>query len=159
VAERLGHPLFNINHGEKLVSDRTNSTSGFRSGDVGASAPEETSFASTIIGFWFFRGRIGRKTFWIESILLFIFSLIFYVWAVLSGFVKNDIPTSNLIWIPVLAMSWINLAATVKRWHDLNHSGWMTLLNFAVIPIPFTFIYTYFFRGTIGPNRFGTDPI
>jgi len=45
----------------------------------------------------------------------------------------------------------------VKRWHDLDHSGWMTLLNFAVIPIPFTFIYTYFFKGTKGPNRFGAD--
>jgi uncharacterized membrane protein YhaH (DUF805 family) len=109
---------------------------------------------------WSFYGRIGRRVFWIESVSVFLLSLLLVY---LTGPVEYDSRSGAhgpiLAFIPAIAISWISVAATVKRWHDLGHSGWMILLNFAVIPIPFTFIYTYFFRGTRGPNRFGTDPI
>ncbi len=109
---------------------------------------------------WSFRGRIGRRTFCAESISLLLLTLLAEF---LTGPVeynsKDCTHTSFLLFIPYIVISWIGTAATVKRWHDLDHSGWMTLLNFAVIPIPFTFIYTYFFRGTRGPNRFGAASV
>jgi uncharacterized membrane protein YhaH (DUF805 family) len=107
---------------------------------------------------WSFRGRIGRGFFWAESISLLLLTLLAEY---LTGPVEYDSRAGThspiLLFVPYVAISWLGLAATVKRWHDLDHSGWMTLLNFAVIPIPFTFIYTYFFKGTKGPNRFGAD--
>lgn len=108
---------------------------------------------------WSFRGRIGRRTYWIEEMTTFFLGLIAYVLAVLNGFLKGDTPTSGLVCLPFIALAWVGLAAKVKRWHDLDHSGWMILLDLAVIPLPFTFIYTYFFKGTTGPNRFGADPV
>jgi uncharacterized membrane protein YhaH (DUF805 family) len=109
---------------------------------------------------WSFRGRIGRRTFWTESILLFLLGML---GEFLTGPLAYDSRAASnppaLQFVPFMALSWLGLAATVKRWHDLDHSGWMALLNLAVIPIPFTFVYTYFIRGTKGPNRFGTDPV
>jgi uncharacterized membrane protein YhaH (DUF805 family) len=109
---------------------------------------------------WSFRGRIGRRTFWAESISLLLLTLLAeFLTGPVEYSTKDGAHTSILLFIPYIAISWIGTAATVKRWHDLDHSGWMILLNLAVIPIPFTFIYTYFFRGTKGPNRFGADPV
>jgi hypothetical protein len=59
----------------------------------------------------------------------------------------------------ILAMTWVSLAAQVKRWHDLDRSGWMVLLGF--VPVV-GFIVTIFClgcqRGTAGANRFGPPP-
>lgn len=47
----------------------------------------------------------------------------------------------------------------VRRWHDINASGWLTLIN--VIPYlgqAATIIVCGFVPGTRGPNRFGPDP-
>ncbi len=53
------------------------------------------------------------------------------------------------------AACWLSLATQVKRWHDLDRTGWMVLINF----IPFlgllvAVIYLGFIKGTAGPNRF-----
>jgi uncharacterized membrane protein YhaH (DUF805 family) len=55
--------------------------------------------------------------------------------------------------------SWFGLATQVKRWHDLDLSGWMVLVNLTVIAIPFVFLIHGFVRGTRGTNRFGRDPL
>jgi uncharacterized membrane protein YhaH (DUF805 family) len=113
-----------------------------------------------MFSFWSFRGRIGRRTFWIESTLVLLLALLAEF---LTGPVEYDSRVAThsplLLFVPGIFLSWVLLASTAKRWHDLDHSGWMTLLDLTVIPIPFTFIYTHFFRGTKGTNRFGADPV
>jgi len=98
--------------------------------------------------------------FWIESILLVFLGLLAEF---LTSHLKHDSTTVThaaiLQFAPIIVLQWFFIASTVKRWHDLDHSGWFILLNFAVIPFPFTFVYTYFFKGTKGPNRFGADPV
>ena len=47
-----------------------------------------------------------------------------------------------------------NIVLTVKRCHDINWSGWLTLL----IIIPFVPLIFCLKRGTPGPNRFGLPP-
>lgn len=82
--------------------------------------------------------------------------------------------------VVVLGMSvYMSVAAQVKRLHDMNMSGWFTLLNFASLPIAMTltasdpanapialFVMLIpiglgfacgFFPGTYGPNQFGED--
>jgi uncharacterized membrane protein YhaH (DUF805 family) len=143
-----------------MVSENAKSMLDLKSGDAVSGVAEDPSSDWPMFNLWSFRGRIGRRKFWIESILLFILCLFVEF---LTGPVEYDSRAGThppiLLFVPYIAISWLALAATVKRWHDLDHSGWMTLLNFAVIPVPFTFIYTYFFRGTKGPNRFGANPI
>ena len=62
------------------------------------------------------------------------------------------------LWEPF--MLWPALAAGVKRCHDRDHSGWFLLVSF--IPIVGTIwliVELGFLQGTIGPNRFGPDPV
>ena len=53
-----------------------------------------------------------------------------------------------------------SLAVYTKRWHDHNKSGWWTLILFvpAIGPI-WMLVELGFLPGTIGPNRFGSDPL
>ena len=58
-----------------------------------------------------------------------------------------------------LGAMWAGVAITVKRFHDLNRSGWETLLlAVPIVNIYFGFL-TLFKQGTIGPNSYGADPL
>ncbi len=51
------------------------------------------------------------------------------------------------------------LAVAVRRLHDTDRSGWLLLV--ALIPLIGVIVLIVWFasRGTVGPNRFGEDPI
>jgi uncharacterized membrane protein YhaH (DUF805 family) len=52
-----------------------------------------------------------------------------------------------------------SIVLQVKRFHDLNRSGWWSLLSFVPIAGLWVLIQVGFVRGTIGPNRYGPDPL
>jgi len=55
---------------------------------------------------------------------------------------------------------WPTLALAVKRLHDRNRSGWFSLIVLIPIIGPIWYLIEVgFLRGTIGPNRFGDDPV
>ena len=58
-----------------------------------------------------------------------------------------------------VAAFWVSLATQVKRWHDLDKSGWMALL--AIIPLVglVALICLGAKEGTGTPNRFGAGPM
>jgi uncharacterized membrane protein YhaH (DUF805 family) len=48
------------------------------------------------------------------------------------------------------------MAAQIRRWHDMGHSGFWTLLNFIpCVGSLFCLTYLGFFKGTQGVNRYG----
>ncbi|MDD2916373.1 MAG: DUF805 domain-containing protein [Candidatus Gracilibacteria bacterium] len=47
----------------------------------------------------------------------------------------------------------------VKRLRDLNKSHWLIILGFVPVINLLFFIYIIFFKGTIGPNKYGPDPL
>jgi len=51
-----------------------------------------------------------------------------------------------------------SLGIAVRRLHDINRTGWWVLIALTVIGI-LLLIYWAAKRGTIGPNRFGPDPL
>ena len=57
------------------------------------------------------------------------------------------------------AGTWAALAVTVKRFHDLDQSGWRVLLMAVPIVNIFVGLVLLFKAGTDGPNRFGLDPL
>jgi uncharacterized membrane protein YhaH (DUF805 family) len=65
-----------------------------------------------------------------------------------------------LIVIPGYIVSvWIMLAGSVKRWHDLDKSGfWIFIAVLPVVGGLWEFIEAGCSRGTRGPNRYGPDP-
>lgn len=66
------------------------------------------------------------------------------------------LPTSGLVLILQIAIFYLWLAACAKRFHDLDKSGWWTLVSFIPIVGPiWIFVELGLKRGTPGDNRFG----
>lgn len=51
------------------------------------------------------------------------------------------------------------LAVTVRRLHDLDHSGWNILWSFVPVIGPILLLVWFCTRGTPASNRFGLDPL
>lgn len=93
------------------------------------------------------QGRIGRVRY-----LLYSFALGFpigIVGMILSMFI--GIPGVLLLYI---ALFYVNIMLTIKRSHDFNVSGWLSLLLF----VPLGSLIFLFVPGTDGANRFGRKP-
>jgi uncharacterized membrane protein YhaH (DUF805 family) len=136
---------------------------------------------------WFsFNGRISRKTWWCYYFLLpngFIIAAGLFD----AHFQERD--QISVVSIVALSTYILGFSGQVKRWHDLDKTGWWACL--AMIP-PFIGFWYFFFlvvrekgsplgwvlvyfipilgslwsffiagflRGTPGPNRFGPDPL
>jgi len=153
-------------------------------------------------GEWFsFRGRIGRKVFWLGYVLpLFLASLVAAVLDAAMGLTPTGdaVPMDAAGMGPVSALVsllsiWPSLAGSIKRLHDRDRSGWWIggfyLLAIVVgavagvmaVSAPYSpqavavpllvggllvlgyalwlLVETGFLRGTMGPNRFGPDPL
>lgn len=110
-----------------------------------------------------FEGRSRRSEFWMFALLQFLVVLALVVVAY-GAERNNDEPTAtaSVFWalfgVYLLATLIPSLAVQVRRFHDMNMSGWWVLLN--LIPyIGGLIVYVMFcFDGTPGPNRFGDDP-
>ncbi len=58
-----------------------------------------------------------------------------------------------------LVITLISLSLSVRRWHDLNRSGWWVLIN--LIPVLgwiYSLVMLGFMAGDQGANRFGPPP-
>lgn len=65
--------------------------------------------------------------------------------------------------LTVLAFTYLIIGAayttvlTVRRLHDIGHSGWLVLIQF--IPyLGLILLLAMFFKGDVGANKFGDDP-
>lgn len=47
----------------------------------------------------------------------------------------------------------------IKRFHDLGYSGWWTLTTMIPLVAVVPMVYLLFWRGTMGPNQYGNDPL
>ncbi len=61
--------------------------------------------------------------------------------------------------IAELALFLPGLAVSVRRLHDRDKSGWFLLLFLIPLVGAIILLVWYCQRGTIGPNRFGPDPL
>lgn len=128
------------------------------------------------IGQWFsFQGRIGRKTWWLGYFLPLVgIAIVASILDVMLGFVSvvpQDaapadgfaVETSGLgvFGVASLVLSVVGgLAGQVKRWHDRDKSGWWVMINLVPLIGPiWSLIEVGILRGTVGPNRFGPDPL
>jgi uncharacterized membrane protein YhaH (DUF805 family) len=52
-----------------------------------------------------------------------------------------------------------NLAVEVRRFHDMDNTGWWVLISFIPILGALAVLLWFTARGTDGENRFGPDPL
>ena len=108
-------------------------------------------------------GRICRSTFFLKGILPVFLFMVGCVTILVLIVNPEDASSPSGVFTSVyvilmLGFLWVWLMLIVKRFHDLNHSGWNILLWF--IPLLGQFIYLghlielLFFKGR-EPNRFG----
>jgi uncharacterized membrane protein YhaH (DUF805 family) len=102
-----------------------------------------------------FSGRAARSEYWYWTLFMFIASvvagLIDFALFPFSGFSPIQTVVNLGLFLPALAIS-------VRRLHDLDSVGWWLLLIFTGIGILILVIW-FCVRGTVGPNRFGPDPL
>ena len=96
-----------------------------------------------------FRGRTNRARYLAVQLALIAFWLM--AWTGFSDHLSSQWPALHLDVVGVVAMSWINVATTVKRLHDRNWSGWWAIPVFVLNRVLFT--YYGLFLG----NYFGVD--
>ena len=71
-----------------------------------------------------------------------------------------DFTSSLDVFLILLTPALVNFAVLAKRWHDRNKSAWWTfILLVPVIGVLWTSVECGFFKGTLGKNRFGLDPL
>lgn len=97
------------------------------------------------------RGRISRKSFWVFGLLP----------TALLVIAESTVTESRPLpyWILLLASLVFSVAIDIKRCHDLNRSGWFTLLLLVPFLNVWPFVELGFLPGTAAPNKYGPPAI
>ncbi|QKD04498.1 DUF805 domain-containing protein [Mesorhizobium loti] len=116
-----------------------------------------------------FSGRIGRGQWWLAQLAVLVLLVVtvaalFHVVGISAGqklrAFQSDRLSVNLVLLIGSALSlWINFAATIKRYHDLDKSGsWSLLLFIPYIGGLWVLVECGFFSGSDGNNDYGSPP-
>ncbi len=108
-------------------------------------------------------GRIGRGTYWAIFIPLIIvgWGLSVTIRIILEnnsyskGFISG---LSGLLFALNVAVLWLALETSAKRWHDLDKSGWMNLTLLIPLVNLLFFLHLGITPGTAEPNKYGKAP-
>ena len=115
-------------------------------------------------------GRIARLSYFLYGLILGVVGAVF---AIAFKFMEEHSSSANagspadvllmvfaLVYIVLLiVIVYCSIVMMIKRLHDLDMSGWFTLLSMIPIVGLIFYIYLLFAKGTPGPNRFGTPPV
>ena len=61
--------------------------------------------------------------------------------------------------VMVVASAYMSITLGIRRFHDLDKSGWLVLLCLIPVVNFFVGLYMLFAKGTTGPNKYGPDPL
>ena len=132
---------------------------------------KQSGFFSRLFKNYFsLRGRLNRKPFILRSLAVVFgaVALAFVLFYVFGGSLRpgQEYLHKDLLWLHVFLHSMLIILAIiigfslgVRRCHDLDKSGWWLLLGLVPYICVFWELYLLCKRGTIGPNRYGDDPI
>jgi uncharacterized membrane protein YhaH (DUF805 family) len=100
-------------------------------------------------------GRASRSEFWYWMIFS---SLCGAAGNIVDLAIFHNIDSGLVAPLISLALLLPDVAVSIRRLHDLDRSGWWLLICFTGIGIIVLLVWDCM-RGTLGPNRFGLDPI
>jgi uncharacterized membrane protein YhaH (DUF805 family) len=125
--------------------------------------------AKVFRSYFIFQGRISRSGFWLRNLifwpLLYVALIVVSIWFgenIQRNYIaENFTMTGNYILASFAAIFvWVWTCSEIQRWHDLNRSGWWYWVR--IIPgigAICVMAKCGFQRGTIGPNKYGPDPL
>jgi uncharacterized membrane protein YhaH (DUF805 family) len=99
-----------------------------------------------------FSGRAIRSEYWYWVLFTIVGNIVAEIIDAVIGITAID----PLFGLAVLLPS---IAVAVRRLHDLDRSGWWILIGLIPIIGWIILIIWYCGRGTVGSNRFGSDPL
>lgn len=101
-----------------------------------------------------FKGRARRKEYWIFTILNLIIISALYL---LEDATNSDFLIVLLV-IYYLFMLIPSLSVTVRRLHDIGHSGWMYLVNFIPLVGGIILLILTCLDSEANDNKYGANP-
>ena len=133
-----------------LITGRVRSHAQAAAGELDATHIEGRGPMSIPKLLFSFSGRIRRADIWLYQVLP---TTLLYILAIVLDDGGFYLLVFLLISVPVVATN-------VKRCHDRDRSGWFVLIQL----IPLVGMIWYFIeigcqRGTVGPNKYGPDPL
>lgn len=102
-----------------------------------------------------FSGRASRSEYWYWTLFAILVSI---VTGGIDHLIFPIMDFSPLNSLAGLALFLPGLAVGIRRLHDLDRTGWWVLLVLTIIGIV-VLIAWFVMRGTVGPNRYGPDPL
>lgn len=108
-----------------------------------------------------YEGRWNRKRFWLYPLGVSLITLL-PIGIILAIFADSSMVSMTfgpLLVIAYIYISYIQVSAYIKRLHDLDKNGWLTLLAFVPIANIYVFILCGFFKGTPWDNKYGANPL
>jgi uncharacterized membrane protein YhaH (DUF805 family) len=110
-----------------------------------------------------FSGRASRSEYWYYVLFIvavrIAIALFFGVAMIIIG--KGAANTLSNFFEGIFTLATIvpSIAVGVRRLHDINKSGWLTLIGLIPILGAIVLIVLASMKGTEGPNNFGEDPL
>lgn len=111
-----------------------------------------------------FKGRLNRTGFVLGNLYLgvpMLVAIILYVISIIAIHDSGAIHSMINIVFFLFGAAWcvFNIVASlgmiIRRWHDMNKTGWLALLHFVPVVNLVTFLILLFAPGTQGPNDYG----
>ena len=102
-----------------------------------------------------FSGRAARSEYWFWTLFVVLVSL---AATLIDLALFQNLDFSPLQGLVGLGLFLPGLAVSIRRLHDVDRTGWWLLLVFTVVGGILLLIWNCM-RGTVGPNRYGPDPL
>jgi uncharacterized membrane protein YhaH (DUF805 family) len=115
----------------------------------------------SVVSWFSFEGRMRRSRWWLTQLALLLGpGVAFFAAVYVTSTLERTLALQAIIGVGAAAVFgfivWVNLAASIRRFHDQNLSGWFYLLNLIPFIGQFIVLALLGFRaGTAGANRFG----
>ncbi|PML81960.1 DUF805 domain-containing protein [Enterovibrio norvegicus] len=114
---------------------------------------------SAFLNYAKFSGRARRREYWgfffLQNVVLALCFLIDIAESGVNNFQVLDLQ-ATAVWIALTVIP--ALSVTVRRFHDINRSGWWWLIIIVPLIGPLIVLIFTLLRGTKGSNRYGCDP-
>jgi uncharacterized membrane protein YhaH (DUF805 family) len=107
-----------------------------------------------------FKGRAGRKEFWLTMTAIVVFNFLFtlIVFFINPPADPNNVQLSPISYLPIILTFIPQLSLAVRRVHDFNCTGLLVVTQYIPL-IGFLLGVTYgLIPGTEGPNSYGQPP-